>query len=157
MAYRTRGRAFVASAVAVGLIAATHGGHGGNLRATAATLTRDMQQATAGGAHPGKTPHGGNLSCSGLEALWESVGGSSSAAFMAAEIAKAESGGQQYATNTNGGASTDRGYWQVNSVHGALSTYDAAGNARAAVQISGNGRDWSAWVTYQTGAYQGQC
>ena len=76
---------------------------------------------------------------------------------MAAEIAKAESSGRQYATDTNGGRSTDRGYWQVNSVHGALSTYDAAGNARAAVQLSGNGRNWSPWVTYNTGAYQGQC
>ena len=52
----------------------------------------------------------------------------------------AESGGRQYATDTNGGASTDRGYWQINSVHGGLSTYDAAGNARSAVQISGGPR-----------------
>jgi hypothetical protein len=101
--------------------------------------------------------HGGTLSCSGLEALWESAGGSRSAAFTAAEIAMAESSGRQYATNTNGGASTDRGYWQVNSVHGAQSTYDAYGNARAAIQISGNGTDFSPWVTYQTGAYQGRC
>ena len=51
----------------------------------------------------------------------------------------------------------DRGYWQVNSIWGALSTYDPAGNARAAVQISGDGTNWSPWVTYSTGAYQGQC
>ena len=76
---------------------------------------------------------------------------------MAAEIAMAESGGHQYATDLNGGRSTDRGYWQINSVHGALSTYDAEGNARAAVQISDNGRDWSPWVTFNSGAYQGQC
>jgi hypothetical protein len=100
---------------------------------------------------------GGTLSCAGLEALWESAGGPPGAAFTAAEIAMAESGGQQYATNLNGGASIDRGYWQINSVHGSLSTYDPAGNARAAVQISSNGTDWSPWVTYQTGAYQGRC
>jgi hypothetical protein len=101
--------------------------------------------------------HGGTLGCSGLEALWESAGGSSGAAFTAAEIAMAESSGRQYATDNNTNGSTDRGYWQINSIHGALSTYDAAGNARAAVQISGNGTDWSPWVTYNTGAYQGKC
>jgi LysM repeat protein len=39
----------------------------------------------------------GTLSCSGLEELWKSAGGSSAEAFMAAEIAMAESGGNQYA------------------------------------------------------------
>ena len=144
MAYRTRRRGFAISAVAAGLLLATHNahastGHGGS---ALATLT---------------SAHGGTLSCSGLEALWESAGGSPGTAFTAAEIAKAESSGRQYATDTNGGRSTDRGYWQVNSVHGALSTYDAAGNARAAVELSGNGTNWSPWVTYNSGAYQGQC
>ena len=76
---------------------------------------------------------------------------------MAAEIARAESGGRQYATDNDGNGTVDRGYWQVNSIHGALSTYDPAGNARAAVELSGDGTNWSPWVTYQTGAYQGQC
>jgi hypothetical protein len=124
-------------AVANDIAAATHAASGGTATLTAA--------------------HGGTLNCAGLERLWESAGGSPGEAFTAAEIAMAESGGRQYATNTNGGRSTDRGYWQVNSVHGAQSTYDAYGNARAAVQISGDGRDWSPWVTWQTGAYQGQC
>lgn len=100
---------------------------------------------------------GGTLSCSGLEALWESAGGSPGAAFMAAEIARAESGGQQYATDDDGNGSVDRGYWQINSIWGSGSTFDPAGNARAAVQISDDGTNWSPWVTYQTGAYQGQC
>jgi hypothetical protein len=102
-------------------------------------------------------PGGGTLSCSGLEALWESAGGSPGTAFMAAEIARAESGGRQDATDDNANGTVDRGYWQVNSIHGALSTYDPAGNARAAVELSGDGTNWSPWVTYQTGAYQGQC
>ena len=102
-------------------------------------------------------PGGGTLSCSGLEALWESAGGSPGTAFMAAEIARAESGGHQYAADNDGNGTVDRGYWQVNSIHGALSTYDPAGNARAAVELSGDGTNWSPWVTYQTGAYQGQC
>jgi hypothetical protein len=111
-------------------------------------------------AHHGQVPvaaSGPGLSCQGLEALWTSAGGSSAAALVAAEIARAESGGRQYATDPDSNGTTDRGYWQINSVHGALSTYDPAGNARAAVQLSSDGADWAPWVTYQTGAYQGQC
>ena len=140
MAYRTRRRGFVTSAVAAGLVLAVAAHHG-----SASTMAMSM----AG--------RGGNLSCSGLEALWESAGGSSGTAFMAAEIARAESGGQQNATDNNTNGSTDRGLWQINSTWGSLSTYDPAGNARAAVQISHDGTDWSPWVTWQTGAYQGQC
>jgi hypothetical protein len=102
-------------------------------------------------------PSGGTLSCSGLERLWESAGGSPGAAFTAAEVAQAESSGRQYAVNQNGNGTTDRGYWQINSIWGGLSTYSAAGNARAAVQISHDGTDFSPWTTYQSGAYQGRC
>lgn len=95
----------------------------------------------------------GNLSCSGLERLWISAGGRLGAAFTAAEVARAESGGQQYAT----GAAGERGYWQINPDHGSLSTYDPIGNAHAAIVISYDGTNWSAWTTYVTGMYRGQC
>ena len=100
---------------------------------------------------------GGTLGCHGLERLWEQAGGSRAAAFTAAEVAMAESGGRQYATLHNTNGTTDRGYWQVNGIHGSLSTYDAYGNARAAVRISHDGRNWTPWTTYNTSAYQGQC
>jgi len=95
----------------------------------------------------------GTLGCSGLESLWIDAGGSHGEAFIAAEIARAESGGNQYAT----GAAGERGYWQINPDHGSLSTYDAYGNARAAVIISDNGRNWTPWTTYVSGAYVGRC
>jgi LysM repeat protein len=96
----------------------------------------------------------GNLSCSGLEALWEAAGGSRGEAFMAAEIAMAESGGRQYAHSPT----NDFGYWQINGVHGpSMATYDPIGNAKAAISISGNGSHWSAWTTYTSGAYRGRC
>jgi hypothetical protein len=95
----------------------------------------------------------GTLSCSGLESLWKAAGGSSSEAFMAAEIAMAESGGNQYAHSPT----NDYGYWQINGVHGAMATYNAIGNAKAAIAISDNGRDWGAWTTYTSGAYRGKC
>jgi LysM repeat protein len=96
----------------------------------------------------------GTLGCSGLEQLWDSAGGNPADAFMAAEIAMAESGGNQYAVSST----DDIGYWQINApIWGSLATYDPAGNAQAAVQISGDGSDWGPWTTYQTGAYEGQC
>jgi LysM repeat protein len=96
----------------------------------------------------------GNLSCSGLEALWEAAGGSHGEAFMAAEIAMAESGGAQYAHSPT----NDFGYWQINGGHGpAMATYDPLGNARAAIAISSDGTDWYPWTTYTSGAYRGRC
>jgi LysM repeat protein len=96
----------------------------------------------------------GTLGCSGLEALWETAGGSHAEAFIAAEIAMAESGGNQYALSPT----NDYGYWQINGSHGpALATFNAMGNAKAAIIISDDGRDWAPWTTYVTGAFEGRC
>jgi len=141
-----------AAAIAAGLALAwiAHNGH------AAAPGTRSGH-AAAGMTAAATAGGGGTLDCSQLEALWESAGGSASAAFTAAEIATAESGGKQYATDADGDGSVDRGFWQINTSHGSLATYNAHGNARAAVIISADGTDWAPWVTYQTGAYAGQC
>ena len=86
----------------------------------------------------------GTLGCSGLEALWEAAGGSHAEAFMAAEIAMAESGGNQYALSPT----DDYGYWQINVSHGpSMATFNPIGNAKAAIAISHDGRDWGAWTT----------
>lgn len=130
-------------AAAAGVVLYVHAQHAGVVAPTAG-----LTSASASG---------GTLSCTGLEHLWEAEGGSSSEAFMAAEIATAESAGKEYSTMHNTDGSTDRGYFQINSSHGSLSTYDPAGNAKAAIEISDNGRNWMPWVTYQTGAYRGQC
>ena len=96
----------------------------------------------------------GKLGCSGLEALWEAAGGSHAEAVMAAEIAMAESGGNQYALSPT----NDYGYWQINGSHGpAMATFNPIGNAKAAIAISGDGHDWGAWTTYTSGAYAGRC
>jgi LysM repeat protein len=95
----------------------------------------------------------GTLNCSGLERLWEDAGGSPAVAETAAAIAMAESGGNQYAHSPT----NDYGYWQINGGWGALATYDALGNAKAAIHISGNGSNWSPWTTYTSGAYHGRC
>ena len=95
----------------------------------------------------------GNLGCSGLEALWKAAGGAPGSAFIAAEIAMAESGGRQYAHSPT----NDFGYWQINGVHGAMATYNPIRNAKAAIAISSNGHNWRPWTTYVTGAYRGRC
>ena len=96
----------------------------------------------------------GTLGCAGLEQLWESAGGSAAEAFTAAEIAMAESVGRQYALSPT----DDYGYWQINVSHGpAQATFDPTGNARAAVAISDDGRNWSPWTTYTSGLYEGRC
>ena len=97
---------------------------------------------------------GGTLGCNGLEDLWEAAGGSHAEAFMAAEIAMAESGGNQYALSPT----DDYGYWQINASHGpSMATFNAMGNAKAAIAISDDGSDWGAWTTYTSGAYAGRC
>jgi hypothetical protein len=94
-----------------------------------------------------------HLGCGGLEALWVAAGGAYWAKVTAASVAMAESGGNEYATGPAG----ERGYWQIHPDHGSLSTYDPFGNARAAVLISHDGSDWSAWTTFTSGAYVGRC
>jgi LysM repeat protein len=122
------------------------------------TVTQSAGQAGNGASGSsssggGSTTLGGTLSCSGLEQLWEQAGGNSSDAFMAAEIAMAESGGNQYALSPT----DDYGYWQINVSNGALATFDALGNARAAVTLSQDGTNWRPWTTYTSGAYSGRC
>lgn len=113
--------------------------------------------ASAGGssasAASGSASESGTLGCSGLEQLWESAGGSPGDAEMAASIAMAESGGNQYAVSPT----NDVGYWQINESNGSLATTDPYGNARAAIQLSGDGSNWDAWTTYTSGAYAGKC
>jgi len=129
-----------------------------------ATVTQSASQGSGGasgssssgsgsGSSGGSTTLGGTLSCSGLEQLWEEAGGNASDAFMAAEIAMAESGGDQYALSPT----DDYGYWQINASNGALATFDAFGNARAAITLSQDGTNWDPWTTYTSGAYEGRC
>ena len=96
----------------------------------------------------------GTLSCAGLEDLWEDEGGAHAEAFMAAEIAMAESGGRQFALSPT----DDFGYWQINVSHGpAEATFNPAGNAKAAIAISDDGRNWDPWTTFVDGLYRGRC
>ena len=89
-----------------------------------------------------------------LKTLWIQNGGNLAVADIAAAIAMAESGGKSDASNINSDGSVDRGLWEINSSHGSLSTFDPIANVKAAIQLSGNGKNWSPWTTFKTGAYK---
>ncbi|MGH3206657.1 MAG: LysM peptidoglycan-binding domain-containing protein [Trebonia sp.] len=95
----------------------------------------------------------GTYSCSGLEQLWEQEGGSPAAAFMAAEIAMAESSGVASAISPT----DDFGLWQINGSNGALATLNPFQNAKSAITLSDDGTNWNPWTTYHSGAYSGKC
>lgn len=98
------------------------GQHGHGAARTARTAGRD------GGLS-------GNLSFSGLEALWVAGGGPAWAECQAAEVAECESGGQQYAHNPSGAD----GYWRILGQVVPGDIYDPMVNAENAVQVRGVG------------------
>jgi LysM repeat protein len=118
---------------------------------TSSTGTRGG--SAEGGTKIGKSAPLGQYSCSALESEWEQAGGSPAHALMAAEIARAESGGNPNAISPT----DDFGLWQINGSHGSLATLNPYQNARSAVILSDNGTNWNPWTTYRTGAYYGQC
>lgn len=133
-------------AIVLGVLLAAAGGTG-TVGAIAGSL----------GGKAGSTSLHGTLNCSQLERLWVQAGGSPLDAFTAAEIARAESSGDQYSTDHDSDGSVDYGYWQINSVNGGSpASYDPMTNARQAVSLHA-ADGWQPWVTYQHGAQAGQC
>jgi LysM repeat protein len=117
------------------------------------TASRSSGGAADGGAKVVKSAPGGMYGCSALEQLWEQAGGSSAHAFIAAEIAMAESGGNANAISPT----NDFGLWQINGSNGSLATLNPLQNAKSAVTLSSNGTNWGPWTTYHSGAYSGKC
>jgi len=74
-------------------------------------------------------------------------------------IARAESGLDPRAINThNNDGSTDRGLFQINSIHteyNPTALFDPAYNARAMAAISSHGAAWGQWTTYSGAGYTG--
>jgi len=127
---------------------------GSGSHSSGGTVTaQDATQGSHTSSQGGSGSLSGTLGCSGLEQLWDAAGGNPSHAFMAAEIAMAESGGNQYALSPT----DDFGYWQINASNGSLATYNALGNAKSAIILSDNGTNWSPWTTYTAGLYVGRC
>ena len=108
------------------------------------------------------------LSYSQLEGLWIQAGGSAASAPLAAAIALAESGGNPTSYNGNAGTGDNSyGLWQINMIgsmgpsrlreFGLTSDsqlLDPLTNAKAAVQVSNGGSNFSPWSTFKSGAYR---
>ena len=107
-----------------------------------------------------------------LQQLWVDNGGSPATSAVAAAVALAESGGCRYALAsaidvrpvaechyTVTGGENSHGLWQINVNPGAhpeyagVDLFDPDLNARAAIAISQNGANWTAWSTYTDQAY----
>ena len=122
-------------------------------RATTTSKTTGHGGSLEGGTKIIQSAPQGRYSCSALESLWEQAGGSPAHARMAAEIARAESGGNPNAISPT----NDFGLWQINGSNGSLATLNVYQNARSAIILSNNGNNWGPWTTFHSGAYWGQC
>jgi hypothetical protein len=99
-------------------------------------------------------PKASKYSQAQLAAMWIQAGGDPAVAQTMAAIAMAESSGRSNATNYNTNGTTDRGLWQINSVHGYVpsTSFDPLANARQAVAVY-NSQGLKAWSTYNNGSY----
>jgi Lysozyme like domain len=87
------------------------------------------------------------LSFAQVENFWIQAGGSPQAAAMAAAVADAESGLNAAAQRTNPDGTTSIGLWLIPANGTPPGSTDPLANARAAVQLSQNGTDWSQWCS----------
>lgn len=104
----------------------------------------------------------GNYTLSSLQALWQSQGGSSQTAFVAANVAMAESSGNAKITSSNPDGGINVGLWQLDT-RGVGSGYtveqlqDPATNCRITVMATANGTKWTEWAdaVVKNGVYVG--
>lgn len=93
------------------------------------------------------TPGGqqGGMTYDQVMNLWMQAGGNPQAASMAAAVADASSGLNPSSTYTNPDGTQSIGLWLIPSNGSPPGSTDPLSNARAAVQQSNNGTDWSQW------------
>jgi hypothetical protein len=76
----------------------------------------------------------------------------------AVAIALAESSGNIFAVNTNANGTTDRGLWQINSVHkeyNDIQMFVPDSNAQAAFKLwQAAGGKWTDWSSFNSGRYR---
>jgi hypothetical protein len=107
--------------------------------AVGATSAQPVQQAPA--PVPSPPPGGGILSAAQIGALWLQEGGSGAAEMTAECIAMHESGGNPNAVSPT----SDDGLFQEHLRPDVLG--NAALSTQVAIQMSGNGTNWSPWTT----------
>lgn len=110
------------------------------------------------------TASSGTLTRSDVMNYWMQAGGNPRAAAMAAAIADAESGYNSAATRTNPDGTTSTGLWLTPTNGTPPGSTDPLASAKAAIQLSNNGTDWTQWCVAwsdnncgtQGGTYLGQ-
>lgn len=98
------------------------------------------------GQSPGSN-QGTGLTFDQVENYWIQAGGNPQAASMAAAVADAESGLNAGAKRTNPDGTIGVGLWLLPQNGSPPGSTDPLANARAAVQFSQNGTDWSQWCS----------
>jgi hypothetical protein len=109
--------------------------------AVAATLP------STSGATPDTNAGSTGLSFAQVENFWIQAGGSPQAAAMAAAVSDAESGLNAAAQRTNPDGTSSVGLWLIPANGTPPGSTDPLANARAAVQLSQGGTDWSQWCS----------
>ena len=87
------------------------------------------------------------LSFAQVENYWIQAGGSPQAAAMAAAVADAESGLNASAQRSNPDGTIGIGLWLIPQNGTPPGSTDPLANARAAVQLSQKGTDWTQWCS----------
>jgi Lysozyme like domain len=82
-----------------------------------------------------------------VENAWIQAGGNPQVAAMAAAVADAESGLNPSATRTNPDGTVGVGLWLIPQNGTPPGSTDPLANARAALQLSQNGTDWTQWCS----------
>lgn len=112
-------------------------------KAAPAPMPSNPVSAGSPTTNPGST----GLSFPQVENFWIQAGGSPQAAAMAAAVADAESGLNAGAQRTNPDGTESIGLWLIPKNGTPPGSTDPLANARAAVQLSQNGRDWTQWCS----------
>lgn len=99
----------------------------------------------SGSPTPTTTPSSGGLTYDEVENYWIQAGGNPQAAAMAAAVADASSGLNPSAQRTNPDGTVSVGLWLIPQNGTPPGSTDPLANARAAIQLSNGGTDWSQW------------
>lgn len=125
----------------------------GNAQATPIPISAAASDVTqTEDPNTGATPDSNTGPLTGLtfaqvENYWIQAGGSPQAAAMAAAVADAESGLNAAAQRTNPDGTTGIGLWLIPQNGTPPGSTDPLANARAAVQLSQGGTDWTQWCS----------
>lgn len=115
------------------------------INSTTAPVQQTMDPTT--GATPPTNPGVVGLTFDQVENYWIQAGGSPQSAAMAAAVADAESGLNPGAQRTNPDGTTGIGLWLLPQNGTPPGSTDPLASARAAIQLSQNGTDWTQWCS----------